>query len=174
MASAPREIGSTEIGIVDQVPSSGDMRLDKLEGRARSECAERLRLGRPRAGVVHIPIEQAMDEIVAGAVPPPPAPETTPSSERTDDDAQRWALAPGVALAAAAGARARRARGLGRRQERQGRLPGTGREQPLAALQDIDVVEHLGDRVPSGLAFRDSAGHQVALDDLLHQGSPCW
>jgi protein SCO1/2 len=47
-----------------------------------------------------------------------------------------------------------------------------GADQPLAALQDIDVVEHVGDRVPSGLAFRDTAGHQVSFDDLLHQGRP--
>ena len=47
-----------------------------------------------------------------------------------------------------------------------------GTEQPLAALTDIDVVEHVGDRVPSGLAFRDTAGHQVAFDDSLHQGRP--
>jgi protein SCO1/2 len=47
-----------------------------------------------------------------------------------------------------------------------------GSEQPLAALQDIDVIEHLGDRVPAGLSFRDSAGHLVAFDDLLHQGRP--
>ncbi len=47
-----------------------------------------------------------------------------------------------------------------------------GSEQPLAALVDIDVVEHLGDRVPTGLAFRDTVGHQVAFDDLLHQGRP--
>ncbi len=47
-----------------------------------------------------------------------------------------------------------------------------GSEQPLAALQDIDVVEHLGDRVPAGLSFRDTAGRLVAFDDLLHQGRP--
>jgi protein SCO1/2 len=47
-----------------------------------------------------------------------------------------------------------------------------GSEQPLAALQDIDVVEHVGDRVPSGLSFRDPAGHPVSFDDLLHQGRP--
>jgi protein SCO1/2 len=47
-----------------------------------------------------------------------------------------------------------------------------GSEQPLSALQDIDVVEHLGDRVPAGLSFRDSGGHLVLLDDLLHQGRP--
>ena len=41
-----------------------------------------------------------------------------------------------------------------------------GNEQPLAALQDIDVIEHLGDRVPAGLSFRDSGGHLVAFDDL--------
>jgi protein SCO1/2 len=47
-----------------------------------------------------------------------------------------------------------------------------GAEQPVTALQDIDVVEHLGDRLPAGLSFRDPAGHLVALDDLLHQGRP--
>jgi protein SCO1/2 len=47
-----------------------------------------------------------------------------------------------------------------------------GTEQPLAALQDIDVVEHLGDRVPAGLSFRDPAGRLVAFDDILHQGRP--
>jgi len=45
-----------------------------------------------------------------------------------------------------------------------------GSEQPLAALQDIDVVEHLGDRIPAGLSFRDSGGHLVAFDDLLRRG----
>jgi protein SCO1/2 len=47
-----------------------------------------------------------------------------------------------------------------------------GSEQPLAALRDIEIVEHLGDRVPSGLSFRDPAGHAVLFDDLLHQGRP--
>ena len=47
-----------------------------------------------------------------------------------------------------------------------------GSEQPLAALQDIDVIEHLGDKIPAGLSFRDSGGHLVAFDDLLHQGRP--
>jgi protein SCO1/2 len=47
-----------------------------------------------------------------------------------------------------------------------------GSEQPLAALQDIDVVEHLGDRVPSGLKFTDAAGRTVSLDDLTAQDKP--
>jgi protein SCO1/2 len=47
-----------------------------------------------------------------------------------------------------------------------------GSEQPLAALQDIDVIEHLGERVPAGLTFTDGAGRAVALDSLLHQGKP--
>jgi protein SCO1/2 len=42
-----------------------------------------------------------------------------------------------------------------------------GGEQPLAALQDVDVIEHLGDRIPAGLAFRDPDGHKVELDALL-------
>ena len=42
-----------------------------------------------------------------------------------------------------------------------------GADQPLAALQDVDVVEHLGDKLPAGLAFRDADGHTVEVDALL-------
>jgi protein SCO1/2 len=47
-----------------------------------------------------------------------------------------------------------------------------GSEQPLAALQDIDVIEHLGDRVPAKLTFADEAGRPVELGSLLNQGKP--
>jgi protein SCO1/2 len=47
-----------------------------------------------------------------------------------------------------------------------------GSEQPLSALQDIDVVEHLGDRVPPGLKFTDAAGKIVSLDELTAQDKP--
>ncbi len=47
-----------------------------------------------------------------------------------------------------------------------------GTAEPLAALQDIDVIEHLGDRVPAGLRFQDQSGAHVSLDDLLHKGRP--
>jgi protein SCO1/2 len=47
-----------------------------------------------------------------------------------------------------------------------------GSEQPLAALQDIDVIEHLGDRVPSHLSFTDTAGKTVSLDALTNAGKP--
>jgi protein SCO1/2 len=47
-----------------------------------------------------------------------------------------------------------------------------GAEQPLAALQDIDVIEHLGDRVPAGLTFTDVAGNPVGLESLLGRGKP--
>jgi len=40
-------------------------------------------------------------------------------------------------------------------------------EQPLAALQDVDVIEHLGDKIPSGLTFRDPNGNKVELDGLM-------
>jgi hypothetical protein len=74
---APSELGSAEIGIVDQVPFQGDGRLNKW----KAERAEWLNgygwVDRAR-GVAHIPIDRAMDEIVAGAVPPAPAPETMP------------------------------------------------------------------------------------------------
>jgi protein SCO1/2 len=47
-----------------------------------------------------------------------------------------------------------------------------GSEQPLAALQDIDVIEHLGDRVPAGLEFTDTSGQKVSLDTLTSAGKP--
>src|SRR5689334_16072704 len=47
-----------------------------------------------------------------------------------------------------------------------------GSEQPLAALQDIDVIEHLGDPVPPGLTFTDGAGQRVRIDSLLNHGKP--
>jgi protein SCO1 len=47
-----------------------------------------------------------------------------------------------------------------------------GSEQPLAALQDIDVIEHLGERPPAGLAFTDAAGRSVRLDSLFGRGKP--
>jgi protein SCO1/2 len=40
-------------------------------------------------------------------------------------------------------------------------------DQSLAALQDVDVIEHLGDKIPGGLVFRDPNGGKVELDALL-------
>lgn len=45
-----------------------------------------------------------------------------------------------------------------------------GGDQPLAALQDVDVIEHLGDKIPSGLVFRDPDGHKVEIDAMLEGG----
>ena len=42
-----------------------------------------------------------------------------------------------------------------------------GGDQPLTALQDIDVIEHIGDKIPAGLAFKDPDGQKVELDGLL-------
>jgi protein SCO1/2 len=47
-----------------------------------------------------------------------------------------------------------------------------GSETPLAALQDIDVIEHLGDRVPSHLTFTGLDGKPVSLDALTNAGKP--
>ena len=44
-----------------------------------------------------------------------------------------------------------------------------GADEPLAALQEVDVIEHIGDKIPGGLAFRDPEGHKVELDALLGQ-----
>jgi protein SCO1/2 len=47
-----------------------------------------------------------------------------------------------------------------------------GDETPLAALQDIDVIEHLGERIPSALTFTDVTGAPKTIESLLHQGHP--
>jgi protein SCO1/2 len=47
-----------------------------------------------------------------------------------------------------------------------------GGDKPLAALQDIDVIEHLGEHIPSGLTFTNVSGQPVALDALLNRGKP--
>ena len=71
-------------------------------------------------------------------------------------------LVAGVALLAA---------GRPARAEKQLVFPA-GSEQPLAALQDIDVIEHIGDKVPAGLTFADEAGRPVKLESLLGRGKP--
>lgn len=47
-----------------------------------------------------------------------------------------------------------------------------GSEEKLAALQDIDVIEHLGERIPAGLVFTDESGAPVKFDTLLGRGKP--
>lgn len=77
------------------------------------------------------------------------------------------------ALALLAGAAAPARAGYNEQEARQKQVVfPQGSEQPLAALQDIDVVEHLGERVPAGLTFTDLGGQSVKLDSLLHQGKP--
>lgn len=66
----PRQavLGKAEIGIVDQVPFSGDQRLAAW----RKERATRLNgygwIDRAR-GVAHVPIERAMEAAAGGALP---------------------------------------------------------------------------------------------------------
>jgi len=76
----------------------------------------------------------------------------------------RAAAAIGLALVALGAPQARAA-------ERQIVFP-QGSEQPLAALQDIDVIEHLGERVTTALTFTDAAGQAQSLESLLHRGKP--
>jgi hypothetical protein len=66
------QLGKTEIGIVDQVPFSKDKRLEvwKIE---RAEWLANYNWVDRAHGIVTMPIERAMDAVVAGAVPPPPA-----------------------------------------------------------------------------------------------------
>jgi len=73
------EFGKTEIGIVDQVPFSKDKRLE-LWKTERAEWLAGYNWVDRAHGVVTMPIERAMDAVVAGAVPPAPASSgTTPA-----------------------------------------------------------------------------------------------
>lgn len=45
-------------------------------------------------------------------------------------------------------------------------------EEAPKRLKGVDVIEHLGDRVPEGLAFRDHDGKAVKLADYLHADVP--
>ena len=69
------ELGKTEIGMVDQVPFSSDGRLD-IWKKERAAWVNGYGWIDRAHGIVHMPVDRAMDAIVAGAVPPPPASST--------------------------------------------------------------------------------------------------
>lgn len=68
ISGRPTLVGQPEIGIVDQVLFTGDHRLADW----RAERAARLNgygwVDRSK-GIAHIPIDKAMDEVAAGALP---------------------------------------------------------------------------------------------------------
>ena len=68
MAARPTQIGSPEIGIVDQVPFVNDHRLQNWR-REKSEHLNGYGWVDRSKGVVHIPIERAMDQAANGALP---------------------------------------------------------------------------------------------------------
>src|SRR5450432_195169 len=88
LARVPTEIGKPEIGIVDQVPFSIDHRLEVWKANNRKHLSSYGWVDRAK-GVVHIPIERAMEQVIASppdipgesvppaaltpVVPPPPA-----------------------------------------------------------------------------------------------------
>ncbi len=45
-------------------------------------------------------------------------------------------------------------------------------EEAPKRLKGVDLIEHLGDRVPETLAFKDQDGKAVTLGDYLHGGVP--
>jgi hypothetical protein len=62
----PSEIGKDEIGIVDQVEFSQDSRLEEWRAAKRKRLNGYGWVDREK-GVVHIPIEKAMDQVVSQA-----------------------------------------------------------------------------------------------------------
>jgi hypothetical protein len=68
LSSRPTQIGKAEIGIVDQVPFSGDHRLADWRQERSSRLNSYGWVDRAK-GIVHVPIERAIDATLAGALP---------------------------------------------------------------------------------------------------------
>jgi hypothetical protein len=66
----PSEIGKNEIGIVDQVEFSQDSRLEEWREAKRKRLEGYGWVDREK-GLVHIPIEKAMDQVVSQAAGTP-------------------------------------------------------------------------------------------------------
>jgi hypothetical protein len=62
------DVTMKEVGIVDQVPFQSDTRLPRWQAERRAYLGSYGWVDRAK-GVVHIPIEQAMDQVVAGGSP---------------------------------------------------------------------------------------------------------
>jgi hypothetical protein len=94
LARRPTEIGKPEIGIVDQVPFSIDHRLEVWKAANGKRLSSYGWIDRAK-GIAHMPIEQAMDQVIAAppdipgeGVPPvarplPPSGVSTPSGSKT-------------------------------------------------------------------------------------------
>src|SRR5450432_3059971 len=79
LARVPTEIGKPEIGIVDQVPFSIDHRLEVWKAKNLKHLSSYGWIDRAK-GVVHIPIERAMEQVIAS---PPDIPgESVPPAAR--------------------------------------------------------------------------------------------
>lgn len=68
LARQPLLLGKTEIGIVDQVPFSGDHRLADWR-KERSMRLHSYGWVDRASGIAHIPIERALEEAAGGALP---------------------------------------------------------------------------------------------------------
>jgi hypothetical protein len=64
VASEPTQFGKEEIGIVDQVPFDTDQRIDKLRAHNKKALSSYGWVDRAK-GIARIPIEQAMERVVA-------------------------------------------------------------------------------------------------------------
>jgi protein SCO1/2 len=53
-----------------------------------------------------------------------------------------------------------------------GNLPNVGGGEGRFTDSDIDIVENLGQRIPSGLVLQDGHGKQIAVDSQLNHGKP--
>jgi hypothetical protein len=66
VAAAPQHLGVDEVGLVDQVAFDGDDRIERWQADRRQRLNSYGWVDRQK-GVIHIPIEEAMKEVVRQA-----------------------------------------------------------------------------------------------------------
>ncbi|WP_224367753.1 hypothetical protein [Hyalangium versicolor] len=89
----PIAIGQYEIGIVNQRMFEQDSHAtEKLEGQHKALEAG---TGDQPGVVAHLPLEKAMDQVIADAAKPPPPPPAPPAPEPTSPQGKAPAPAPG-------------------------------------------------------------------------------
>lgn len=110
-ARVPTEIGKPEIGIVDQVPFDIDHRLEIWRAAHARRLSSYGWVDRGK-GIVHIPIEKAMQQVVAD--PPDISGDGVPPAARTPLTPN----APSPSIKPAAGANAKSAKSEGKPEDK--------------------------------------------------------
>jgi hypothetical protein len=84
-----RQVGQAEMGLVNQLPFSTDLRYYEQRDREMKHLAGYGFVDR-KAGTVHIPIEHAMELVTEGVRPAPGPKDATPRARESDEAKSNW------------------------------------------------------------------------------------